>query len=131
MIVVGGVIPPSDYPALYAAGARAIFGPGTNIPEAAADLIEKLNAELGYGPRQAAEERSGSREGVSTMLGRLIGSALLFAVMATTACAQAWYEPARGSKERRDLMDAMRPVIEAKLNPPVEFVVHDLRVLGN
>jgi len=55
MIVVGGVIPPSDYPALYAAGARAIFGPGTNIPEAAADLIEKLNAELGYGPRQAAE----------------------------------------------------------------------------
>jgi methylmalonyl-CoA mutase len=55
MIVVGGVIPPADYPALYAAGARAIFGPGTNIPEAAADLIEKLNAELGYGPRQAAE----------------------------------------------------------------------------
>jgi methylmalonyl-CoA mutase len=55
MIVVGGVIPPSDYPALYAAGARAIFGPGTNIPEAAADLIDKLNAELGYGPRQAAE----------------------------------------------------------------------------
>jgi hypothetical protein len=65
------------------------------------------------------------------MFGRLIGSALLFAVMATTACAQAWYEPARGSKERRDIMDAMRPVIEAKLNPPVEFVVHDLRVLGN
>ncbi|HEX7072630.1 MAG TPA: methylmalonyl-CoA mutase family protein, partial [Hyphomicrobiaceae bacterium] len=55
MIVVGGVIPPSDYPAVYAAGARAIFGPGTNIPEAAADLIDKLNAELGYGPRQAAE----------------------------------------------------------------------------
>jgi methylmalonyl-CoA mutase len=55
MIVVGGVIPPADYPALYAAGARAIFGPGTNIPEAAADLIDKLNAELGYGPRQAAE----------------------------------------------------------------------------
>jgi methylmalonyl-CoA mutase len=55
MIVVGGVIPPSDYEALYRAGARAVFGPGTNIPGAAADLIAKLNAELGYGPKAAAE----------------------------------------------------------------------------
>jgi methylmalonyl-CoA mutase len=55
MIVVGGVIPPSDYEALYRAGAKAVFGPGTNIPEAAADLIAKLNAELGYGPKAAAE----------------------------------------------------------------------------
>ncbi len=31
MIVVGGVIPPHDYDALYKAGAEAIFGPGTNI----------------------------------------------------------------------------------------------------
>ncbi len=54
MIVVGGVIPPSDYDALYAAGAKAVFGPGTNIPEAAAGLIEKLNAALGYG-KVAAE----------------------------------------------------------------------------
>ena len=55
MIVVGGVIPPSDYDALFAAGAKAVFGPGTNIPVAAADLLDKLNAQLGYGPRAAAE----------------------------------------------------------------------------
>ena len=55
MIVVGGVIPPSDYDALFKAGAKAVFGPGTNIPKAAADLLDKLNAELGYGPRVAAE----------------------------------------------------------------------------
>ena len=54
MIVVGGVIPPGDYDALYKAGAKAVFGPGTNIAEAAADLIEKLNAQLGYS-KQAAE----------------------------------------------------------------------------
>ena len=54
MIVVGGVIPPSDYPALFESGAKAVFGPGTNIPEAAADLVEKLNAALGYA-KQAAE----------------------------------------------------------------------------
>ena len=55
MIVVGGVIPPSDYEALHKAGATAVFGPGTNIPAAAADLLDKLNAKMGYGPRVAAE----------------------------------------------------------------------------
>jgi methylmalonyl-CoA mutase len=55
MIVVGGVIPPADYPALFEAGARAVFGPGTNIAEAAADLLVKLNVALGYGPKAAAE----------------------------------------------------------------------------
>ena len=51
MIVVGGVIPPSDYDALFKAGAKAVFGPGTNIPVAAADLLDKLNAQMGYGPK--------------------------------------------------------------------------------
>jgi methylmalonyl-CoA mutase len=55
MIVVGGVIPPADYEALFAAGAKAIFGPGTNIPKAAADLLDRLNAEMGYSPKAAAE----------------------------------------------------------------------------
>jgi methylmalonyl-CoA mutase len=49
------VIPPSDYDALYKAGATAVFGPGTNIPTAAANLLSKLNAKLGYAPREAAE----------------------------------------------------------------------------
>jgi methylmalonyl-CoA mutase len=48
MIVVGGVVPPQDYDALLAAGARAIFPPGTVIAEAAVDLLQKLSAELGY-----------------------------------------------------------------------------------
>jgi methylmalonyl-CoA mutase len=55
MIVVGGVIPPSDYPALFKAGAKAVFGPGTNIPVAAADLITKLSEKLGHTDMQAAE----------------------------------------------------------------------------
>ncbi|MEM9682824.1 MAG: methylmalonyl-CoA mutase [Pseudomonadota bacterium] len=48
MIVVGGVIPPQDYSALYEAGATAIFPPGTIISEAAVDLMAKLNEALGY-----------------------------------------------------------------------------------
>ena len=55
MVVVGGVIPPSDYPALFEAGAEAVFGPGTNIPEAATDLINKLNVKLGHAGQAAAE----------------------------------------------------------------------------
>jgi methylmalonyl-CoA mutase len=53
MIVVGGVIPPQDYPALYEGGAKAIFGPGTPIAEAAIDLLKKLGASAGA--KQAAE----------------------------------------------------------------------------
>ena len=49
MVVVGGVVPPQDYDALRAAGAAAIFGPGTVITEAAAALIEQLAEALGHG----------------------------------------------------------------------------------
>ena len=42
MIVVGGVIPEQDFDELRAAGADAIFPPGTIIPEAAIELLEKL-----------------------------------------------------------------------------------------
>jgi methylmalonyl-CoA mutase len=54
MIVVGGVIPPQDFDALREAGAAAIFPPGTVIADAAIELLEDLNARLGYA-QQAAE----------------------------------------------------------------------------
>ena len=47
-IVVGGVIPPQDFEALYAAGATAVFPPGTVIPDAAIDLLRTLAASLGH-----------------------------------------------------------------------------------
>jgi len=55
MVVVGGVIPPQDYPELYAAGAKAIFGPGTPIADAAIDLLQKLGAKADSKSQQAAE----------------------------------------------------------------------------
>ena len=48
MVVVGGVIPPEDVRTLLDMGAAAVFPPGTNIPEAAAKLLDKLNLKLGY-----------------------------------------------------------------------------------
>ncbi|NVO19024.1 MAG: methylmalonyl-CoA mutase [Bacteroidetes bacterium] len=42
MVIVGGVIPAQDYQFLYDAGAIAIFGPGTRIPEAAISILEIL-----------------------------------------------------------------------------------------
>lgn len=53
MIVVGGVVPPQDWDAVKAAGAEAIFPPGTVIAEAAEDLIGKLNQRLGHGQKAA------------------------------------------------------------------------------
>lgn len=48
MVVVGGVIPPGDFDELYAAGATAIFPPGTVIADAAVGLLQKLAERLGY-----------------------------------------------------------------------------------
>jgi len=42
LVVCGGVIPPQDYPKLTEAGVAAIFGPGTNIPSAAAKVLSLL-----------------------------------------------------------------------------------------
>jgi methylmalonyl-CoA mutase len=53
-VVVGGVVPPQDYDALYAAGAAAIFPPGTVIAEAAIELLDKLKGRLGHNSKNAA-----------------------------------------------------------------------------
>jgi methylmalonyl-CoA mutase len=53
-VVVGGVVPPQDYEALYAAGAAGIFPPGTVIADAAVELIDKVRARLGHNSRNAA-----------------------------------------------------------------------------
>lgn len=47
LIVCGGVIPPQDYEFLLNAGASAIYGPGTNIPKAAAEIMEMIRAKRG------------------------------------------------------------------------------------
>ena len=54
MIAVGGVVPPQDYAELRAAGAEAIFPPGTVIAEACEELLRKLASRLGH-QRAAAE----------------------------------------------------------------------------
>jgi methylmalonyl-CoA mutase len=53
MIACGGVIPPQDYAALYAAGASCIFGPGTVITKAAKELLAELE-------RRIADEAAGA-----------------------------------------------------------------------
>lgn len=56
---------------------------------------------------------------------------LVVACAILAGAAQAGYvEPARGTPERKVLMDALRPHIEWLLGAPVEFVVWDLRVSG-
>ena len=42
LVICGGVIPQQDYQFLTDAGVKAIFGPGTNIPKAAADILRLI-----------------------------------------------------------------------------------------
>ncbi|MFT5065866.1 MAG: methylmalonyl-CoA mutase [Yoonia sp.] len=44
LVICGGVIPQQDYQFLYDAGVKAIFGPGTNIPKAAEDILDLIRA---------------------------------------------------------------------------------------
>jgi methylmalonyl-CoA mutase len=44
LVICGGVIPQQDYEFLYSAGVKAIFGPGTNIPDAASDILKLIRA---------------------------------------------------------------------------------------
>ncbi|TJZ87085.1 methylmalonyl-CoA mutase [Paracoccus hibiscisoli] len=44
LVICGGVIPQQDYDFLRRAGVKAIFGPGTNIPSAAADILALIRA---------------------------------------------------------------------------------------
>jgi methylmalonyl-CoA mutase len=48
LVVCGGVIPPPDFEALRAAGAAAIFGPGTRLPDAGREVMRLLNERLGH-----------------------------------------------------------------------------------
>ncbi|MCC5955212.1 MAG: methylmalonyl-CoA mutase [Natronohydrobacter sp.] len=47
LVICGGVIPQQDYQFLYDAGVKAIFGPGTNIPEAAKKILDLVRAARG------------------------------------------------------------------------------------
>ena len=44
LVICGGVIPQQDYAFLKDAGVKAIFGPGTNIPDAAQDILKLIRA---------------------------------------------------------------------------------------
>ncbi|WP_099825532.1 methylmalonyl-CoA mutase [Oceaniglobus indicus] len=47
LVICGGVIPQQDYAFLRDAGVKAIFGPGTNIPAAARDILQLIRAARG------------------------------------------------------------------------------------
>jgi methylmalonyl-CoA mutase len=53
LVVCGGVIPPRDYALLKKAGVSAIYGPGTNIPKAAAEILSLIRERRSAGSRRA------------------------------------------------------------------------------
>ena len=61
---------------------------------------------------------------------RALAAALIVCALVAPVSA-APYEPARGSAERRAILDALRPAVERTLRPPVEFVVTRLTADGD
>jgi len=49
LIVVGGVIPPEDIETLKEMGAKAVFPPGTHIPNAVLEVLDIVNMRLSQG----------------------------------------------------------------------------------
>ena len=49
LVICGGVIPQQDYEFLFDAGVKAIFGPGTNIPEASKKILDLVRQARGHG----------------------------------------------------------------------------------
>jgi len=45
LVVCGGVIPPQDYAELKSLGVAAIYGPGTNIPTAADEIMQLIRRQ--------------------------------------------------------------------------------------
>jgi hypothetical protein len=57
-------------------------------------------------------------------------AAAVVAVLAVTGAVAQVTTPVRGSALRAAILDAVRPMVEAEVGKPVEFVVNDMRVLG-
>ena len=54
LVICGGVIPPQDYAALKQAGVAAVYGPGTNIPVAASEVLQLIAERQARGARAPA-----------------------------------------------------------------------------
>ncbi|XP_062518247.1 methylmalonyl-CoA mutase, mitochondrial-like [Corticium candelabrum] len=52
LLVCGGVIPPQDYDFLYKAGVASIFGPGTKIPSAVVEVVDKIEQQSQQPPKR-------------------------------------------------------------------------------
>lgn len=59
----------------------------------------------------------------------LTGAMVIIAALPESAAAQVMTPP-RGTPLRAAVLDAVRPMVEAEVGKPVEFVVNDLRLLG-
>lgn len=60
-------------------------------------------------------------------LNGLFLSAFLLLATCLAVSAQSVHEPARGTGERSGILNAVRPMLEARVGPPVEFVVNWMR----
>ena len=56
LVITGGVIPPQDYDFLRKAGVAGIYGPGTNIPQAASEIVKLIRQQHATAATKGAAE---------------------------------------------------------------------------
>lgn len=64
---------------------------------------------------------------INQMIKRFFLCVFLTLALGLNAFAQSVHEPARGTAERSEILNAVRPMLEARVGPPVEFVVDWMR----
>jgi hypothetical protein len=99
--------------------------PGRSAAQSDAPLTRDRSRDRGVGPGSAAH-----RFALHRARGTLVALiALVLTVLAAPAFAQV-STPAPGTPLRAAILDAVRPMVEAEVGRPVEFVVTSMRVLG-
>src|SRR3546814_12539062 len=56
LVITGGVIPPQDYEYLRKVGVAGIYGPGTNIPQAAAEILQLIRRQHEAAPAKVVAD---------------------------------------------------------------------------
>ncbi|MEM6385345.1 MAG: hypothetical protein AAF718_03815 [Pseudomonadota bacterium] len=60
-----------------------------------------------------------------------VSAKLVALLLFAPTVAHAWSEPPRGSELRSEILGAIRSVVAVDLNPPLEFIVNELRQEGD
>ncbi len=106
-----------------------------NVTDLPRRITERQRQAFGAGPQVKDISMTRNRTVRAALIGAVAIAASALSVPAATAGpsqtsgASATAAPVRGSAQRRAILDALRPAVQAEIGPDIEFVVRDIRVV--